>query len=236
MLARISTAALTLAVVFGSAQTARADVQLSIRDGKVTLIASGATLREILGEWQRVGQTRIINLDQVTSAPLTLQLDGVSESQALAVLLRSVNGYVAAPRAERQPDASRFDRIMIMPGTSQPRVASMAPAPFTPPPAPAVVEQPIFQQAPDVENPDAERPVRTVPPPASRGPVFGVFPRPQAEPAAAPARPMTPSPTTPRPTSPATGTPAAGTPAGVAVPGMLVPAPPTGQEPSPQNR
>lgn len=222
------TAAIALTFLAGFTAPARADVELSIRDGKVTLIASAATLREILAEWERVGQTRIINADRLSGAPLTLQLDDVSESQALGVLLRSVNGYVAAPRAVPGAGASRFDRIMIMPGTPRPRVASMAPAPFVPPPQ--VVEQPLLQQMPGnaADTPDAERPVRTVPAPAARGPVFGVFPRPQAEPPP-PARASSPATAQP---SPSTGT----APAGVSVPGMIVPAPPTEPEPVPRAR
>ncbi len=219
-------AVLCLVVLLGTASAAGAEVQLTIQDGKVSLVASHATLREILAEWERVGQTRIINADRVTAAPLTLQLEDVPESQALGILLRSVNGYVAAPRSVPDASVSRFDRIMIMPGTPRPRVASMAPAPFSPPPAPMQVEPPIFQPLPDgpADDPNAERPVRTVPAPASRGAVFGVFPRPQVETPPPPAR-----------TSAPTATPQPAPSPGVSVPGMIVPMPPADQD-TPRDR
>jgi hypothetical protein len=47
-------------------------------------------------------------------APVTIDLQDVPESQALAVLLRSVSGYMAAPRVEMRPAASIYDRIVIM--------------------------------------------------------------------------------------------------------------------------
>jgi len=230
MAARFLTAA-AAALLLVAPAVAGADVQLTIQSGKVSLAAEDATLQEILAEWSRVGGTRIINAERVSGGRLTLQFEDMSESQALGILLRSVNGYVAAPRATPGTGASRFDRIMIMPGTPRPRVASMSPAPFTPPPPP--VEQPVFQQAPD--DPDADqdptgRPVRTVPAPSSRGAVFGAFPRPQTDPVAVPA--ATPRNRTPAPTSPAQSVSPAGTPAGVSVPGMIVPAPaPTDQDP-----
>jgi hypothetical protein len=50
---------LTLAAALSLAPVApaRADVQIAMRDGRVTLNASGATVREILAAWAKVGQT-----------------------------------------------------------------------------------------------------------------------------------------------------------------------------------
>ena len=42
---------------------------VTMKDGRVTLAANGATVREILAEWARVGQTRIVNGERVTGAP-----------------------------------------------------------------------------------------------------------------------------------------------------------------------
>ena len=55
-------------------------------------------LRQILAEWAKVGGTRIVNAERVTGPPVTLSCSKVPEQQALAVLLRSVAGYLAAPR------------------------------------------------------------------------------------------------------------------------------------------
>jgi hypothetical protein len=103
-------------------------LQLAIANGRVTLVAKDVPLRQILSEWARVGQTRIVNGEKVTSTPLTLQLVDVPERQALEVLLRSVSGYLAAPRALQVAGVSQYDRIMIMPGTPGP-AATVAGAP-----------------------------------------------------------------------------------------------------------
>ena len=80
------------------APAARADVQLTLRNGRVTLVARDATLRQILTEWARVGKTTIVNVEKIPGGPLTLELRDVPESEALDILLRTLSGYLAAPR------------------------------------------------------------------------------------------------------------------------------------------
>jgi hypothetical protein len=115
MTVRFLTALLVIwtAAVVTSAQAPR--IQLSIHDGRVWLDATNATPRQILVEWARVGRTRVDNEQRIPGGPLTLQLDGVPEQQALDVLLRSAGGFMAASRAVAVADASRFDRIIIVP-------------------------------------------------------------------------------------------------------------------------
>ena len=55
---------------------------------------------------------------------VTIELTNVSEQKALDVVLRRVSGYVAAQRVVAVPNASVFDRILVMP-------ARMAPMPAT---------------------------------------------------------------------------------------------------------
>src|SRR5476651_593681 len=110
--------ALALGALFASlvaAAPASADVQITMHNGRVSLVAKDATLRQILAEWAKVGQTKILNGDRVPSGPLTLQLTNVPEAQALDTLLRSISGFVASPRAEVVSNLSMFDRIAIMP-------------------------------------------------------------------------------------------------------------------------
>jgi hypothetical protein len=95
-----------------------AGLKLTIRGGKVSLDAQDVTIRQILTEWARVGKTRIMNLERVTSGPMTLKFDEVPEDQALDIILRTVPGYMAAPRAALVPDASIYDRILIMATTT----------------------------------------------------------------------------------------------------------------------
>src|SRR5205823_6221728 len=98
-----------------AAVPARADVQITIHDGVVSLTATDATVRQILAEWGRVGQTKIVNGDRVPGGPVTLQLTDMPEERALEILLRSISGYLAAPRPMAVSNASRFDRIVVMP-------------------------------------------------------------------------------------------------------------------------
>jgi hypothetical protein len=112
-------------------------VKLEIRGGLVTLSAKDASVREILAEWSRVGQTRIVNAERVPGGGLlNLELNGVPEAKALDIVLRSVAGYLAAPRPAGTVAGSRFDRIMIMavarPASGGASPASTYSAPATP--------------------------------------------------------------------------------------------------------
>ena len=114
-------ARLALGLALALPAPARAgDVKLSIRDGRVALSAQDATLRQILLEWERVGGTRVFNRDRVPGTLLTIELTNVTEAQALATLLRSVAGYVATQRLDPSAGASRYSRIILMPGEAAP--------------------------------------------------------------------------------------------------------------------
>lgn len=92
------------------------DLQLRIDGGRVTLIAAGATLADILAEWSRVGDTRFVGADGLEGGPLTLHLVDVAEARALGLLLEAAQGYVAAPRTAAAPGTSRYDRVTILAG------------------------------------------------------------------------------------------------------------------------
>src|SRR4051812_26953356 len=205
----IFTAALAISAL--AAAPASADVQLSINAGRVTISARNATVGQILAEWARVGQTKIVNAERIPGVPITIELANVPEREALQVLLRSVSGYVAAPRAQMIANASQFDRILVMPTSSPARPASPASAT----PGVPTFQQPQFTPPPprvDDDDDDADPPV----PPAGvpqvpRGPVFNTFPAPRI---AMPQNPQAPS-ASPAPTAPV----------GVSTPGMAVPVP-----------
>ena len=101
-----------------------ADVKLTIGNGRVTLVAKDVTVRQILTEWARIGQTKIINLERIPGGPVSIELNNVPEAQALDVLLRSVAGYLAAPRPVDVANLSHFDRIVVMPTSAAPRPAA----------------------------------------------------------------------------------------------------------------
>ena len=108
-----------------------AGLTLTIRDGLVTLDAQDVTLRQILTEWARIGRTQIVNVERVTGGPMTLKIEAMPEKQALDIILRTIPGYMALPRATPVADASLYDRILIMATTTA--VA----APRQPQPSPA---------------------------------------------------------------------------------------------------
>jgi hypothetical protein len=132
-------------------------VQLQFQEGLVTLRAQNAPARAILAEWARLGGATIVNGERVTGPPLTLELTGVPERQALDVVLRTAAGYMLAPRRAGATGASAFDRIMILPTSVAPR---------TPPPTPAAV-----RPTPGLRPPIGVRPVPVAPPPLAPDPM-----------------------------------------------------------------
>lgn len=166
---RFGLVAAACAAALGMAPSARAEVKITISDGKVSVDAKDATVRQIMAEWARVGQTRIVNAERITGAPLTLYLVQVPEAEALAIVLRSVSGYLAAPRAMADPNASQFDRILVMPSSTPPRSA--------PPPTQAAqtFQPPVVLPTDDVEIDDPGMPPGQ-PDGPTRGPVFPQFP------------------------------------------------------------
>jgi len=218
--------------------TASAEVQLTMQNGRVSLVAKDATVRQILTEWARVGDTKIVNIERVPGGPVTLELTNVPEAQALDVVLRSLSGYIAAPRPVEASNLSRFDRIILMPTLAAARPPTQSS------PSPVFQQQnPQFQPPQPADDDDDQRPMPNVPVPA-RGPVFNQFPQPQV------GNPQQPQPQ-PMPNMPGqmpnapnavpvpNGNPAPATSptpvapyGGVAVPGMVAPPPPTpGQVP-----
>ncbi len=252
---------MSLLAVFslGAASTASADVQLTMQNGRVSVVAKDATVRQILTEWARVGQTKIVNVERIPGGPMTIELHNVTESQALEILLRAMSGYIAAPRpveAANATNLSRFDRIIVMPtlASARPAVASTPPPVYQQPPQQQFMQQP----QPADDDADDEQPAPTAVP--QRGPVFNTFPQQQPPfPGQAPNQfqPQTtispfngqPFPVNPNsPNSPNQPPPPGFQPSapfgGVAVPGMVAPVPqpqpgqfpPGQQQPTPPPR
>jgi hypothetical protein len=201
------TFALLLIAWFGSSGTAGAEVHLAIRDGRVTLNARDATVAEILAEWAKVGHTQVVNGDTVSSELISIELADVPESHALDVILRSVAGYVAVSRPLDLASPSRFDRILILPTTTQPRVVAST----TPSVVPEYSEYSQYPQLPAL--PPADDDSLELAEPNPRGAVGVTYP----------AYPLPPPPAAvPGSTAPAgSGMPGQG-PAGTPVPGMSV--------------
>jgi hypothetical protein len=138
---------LTVTVVPAAAQQ---QVRVEMRAGRVTLHALNAPLRQVLAEWARVGGTKFVNVERVTGAPISVDLDNVSERQALDTLLRGVAGYVLGSRPPSAPGASTIDRVLILAASTAPRAV---PQPtFTSGPA-TRFPQPQFEPNDPEENP-----------------------------------------------------------------------------------
>lgn len=150
------------AVAAAGVATAAAAGELTVKmaDGRVTVIAKDVPVRQILAEWARVGNTRIVNAEKMIGGPVTLELIDVPESEALGVLLRSAAGYVTAPRPTAVAGASVYDRVIIL-ATSRPpaSVPSASPQPFNR----TAIQQPMPQQPPPPDDDDGE--------PGDQGPV-----------------------------------------------------------------
>jgi hypothetical protein len=161
-------AAVALSASSVAAQTAAPGVSLTIRDGKVTLKAEQVSLRQILAEWERQGQVKVVGADKLLGAPVTLNLIDVPEKQALEIVMRGVPGYMAVDRVAQADAApagpSRYDRVVVMAraATPVPAVASAAPRGMPSPAQPPAA----FQQT----MPDAGQQA-FMPPPADEGAV-----------------------------------------------------------------
>lgn len=98
-------------------------LKVSFHDGRVSVEANAVPVRAILTEWGKVGGTKIVGAEKISGAPLTVKLIDVTEAQALETILRSVAGYMAAPR-NAGVGPSIYDRILVMATSSAPAVAA----------------------------------------------------------------------------------------------------------------
>jgi hypothetical protein len=224
-------------VCFGIAiggRSASAEVSVTMNGGRVTVTAKNATVGQILAEWAKVGQTKIVNAERVPGGPMTLELKDVPEAEAIEILLRSAGGYVLAPRRAATTNASRYDRILILPQSApvapaRPQVATVPSPqarPFAPPqarPLPQPGQLAVQTPSADDNSDQDDRPAAAPPAQVARPPVFNTFPQGAPQPRNDPPPP-------PAPTYTVTA------PVGVAVPGMVVPTPQPAGQPAAQQQ
>ncbi len=147
-------------LVAGATMASAQTVSLTMRDGRVSLTAENASVRQILAEWERLGQVKIVGADKLAAgAPLTITLTDVPERQALDIVLRAIPGYMVVDRAVPEAALSRYDRLVLMPRTTTPVMAAGAgsavqPQPRTPVPQP-FMPQPA-QDAMAIGQPERE--------------------------------------------------------------------------------
>ena len=117
------TSAMAATVLAQSGQPGRT-LELNFNDGRVTLVASGVTLPEILAEWQRKGGSKIVNGERLMGGPLTYEFHNMPETAVMASLLRSAAGVIVAPRRAGGPTgASQIEQVIVL-ATSRPTTAS----------------------------------------------------------------------------------------------------------------
>ncbi len=146
-------AAVLVAMASLSAQAQTVKVEFLM--GKVNLVAQDASLRAIMNEWARVGGTRLVNPERLTGGPVTLELVGVPERQALDILMRDVGGYILGPRAALVAGVSSFDRLVVVAAVAG-RPAPAGPAVAAPRPQLGRVVTPIEREPIVDDSDDAE--------------------------------------------------------------------------------
>ena len=167
------------------------ELKVSMNGGLITIIADDVPLSSVLAEWARIGQTKVVNGEQIFTR-VTFHIVDMPERKAIDIVLRSVAGYMTAERATPLAGASAFDRIMILP-TSRPPANSgpimNAPPGFAPRPAAPPVPE-VDDDPPGVTPPG-------MPPGMTPQNVPGMGPQPQQ-----PQGPLTSPRPGPLPTSP----------------------------------
>jgi hypothetical protein len=109
-------------------------------NGLVTLVANGATLREILAEWSRQGGSTFVNSERLTGGPQTLQYVHQTETVVMSSILRQAAGFMLGPRREGTRGASSFEVVYILP-TSNPSAGGYMSQPTMPQPQQQVTTQ-----------------------------------------------------------------------------------------------
>ena len=182
---------LGVAAFLATPSAAAADeLKVSMNGGLVTIIADDVPLSSVLAEWARIGQTKVVNGEQIFTR-VTFHIVDMPERKALDIVLRSVAGYMTAERQTAIAGASAFDRIMILP-TSRPPANS----------GPIMNAPPVFNArpaAPPVPEVDDDPPGVTppgMPPGMTPQNAPGMTPQPQ------PQGPLTAPRPGPLPTSP----------------------------------
>ena len=123
-------------------------LSLRLDDGAVTLHATNVTVDEILARWsEKTGLTVVSQNGHGSNVPVTLDLSGVTEREALRLVLRDLSGYIMGESRDPQTGAVRIDRLVILPDSAArasevepPARRQRAPGPPVQAPVPGPVE------------------------------------------------------------------------------------------------
>jgi hypothetical protein len=117
---------------FAQAPAQGPKVQITFEpNGLVTLVANGATLREILAEWSRQGGSTFVGSERLSGGPQTLQYEHQAETVVMSSILRQAAGFILGARREGTRGASSFEVIYILP-TSNPSASGYMSQPTMP--------------------------------------------------------------------------------------------------------
>ncbi len=176
----LAASAFGLTLLAGPALAQQPNVSLTLKDGRVTLKTVNATVRQILEEWSRVGQAKVVNAEKLIGGPpLTLTLEGVTEREALEIILRQAAGYMAIDRSgPAVVNASRYERIMVLATRTAPATASAqngrtprGPAPVTE----TAVYSPVEPPEPSSTEPEPDELAGNMEPPQPNAPVINPY-------------------------------------------------------------
>ena len=100
-----------------AASPAAADVQITMQGGKVSIVAKDATLRQIMAEWARVGQTKVINLGNIQEVTIMQLAERVRELSGSSSIIKCIpyeeayeSGFEDMPR--RVPDLGKIRSLI----------------------------------------------------------------------------------------------------------------------------
>lgn len=124
-----------------------AGAHLELLDGRVWLHARDVSVSDILDLWSSVSGTTVVNGQQLPSTPVTLDLLGLPEREALNVLLREAAGYVLAERRDCMECRFVIDRIVVMPASAS------VPPHVAPDPSPVKQDEGEVDVPPEIAGP-----------------------------------------------------------------------------------
>lgn len=147
--------------LLAAGEVAAQKLSLRVEQGLVTLDADNVTVDEILARWSTVTGLNVVSKNgRGSDMPVTLRVAGMSEREALALVLRDLSGYIMGERRDPLTGLVTIDRLMILPDSA----AQASPLPPARVPAPPIRRAPVFEiQVPSPPASDDDTPVELAP-------------------------------------------------------------------------
>jgi hypothetical protein len=117
----LSSTAILLALISERAQAQQ--LKLTFDSKCVSVVAQDVTAGEVLGEWARLGATKVVNAHLLDAERLSLQLDCVPEAEAIERVLESADGFMVRRRSDAA-GASGFALIVVFAARNVPARAA----------------------------------------------------------------------------------------------------------------